>query len=74
MDTATVEKYRAIVREIINKYGQYKPSHGDIRKEAIINPEHDHYELVHVGWDGPIRIHGSVIPIDIINEAFVKSH
>ena len=66
MDTATVGKYRAIMTEIINKYAQFKLSHGDIRTEGIIDLEHDHYELVRVGWDGVHRIHGSVIHIDII--------
>ena len=55
MDTASVDRYRAIVQAIINKYAQFKPSHGDIKTEAIIDLERDHYELVHVGWDGPIR-------------------
>jgi hypothetical protein len=63
---STLEKYRGIVSEVISKYAQFKPSHGDIRTEAIIDTENDHYELVHTGWDGPIRIHGSVIHIDII--------
>ncbi len=65
MDTP-IEKYRAIVRQVISKYAQYKPSNGDIRTEAIFDTENDHYELVHAGWDGPNRIHGSVIHIDII--------
>ncbi|MFQ5632479.1 MAG: XisI protein [bacterium] len=66
MDT-TIEKYRDIVCKVIQKYAQYKPSNGDIRTEAVIDTENDHYELVHVGWDGPYRIHGSVIHIDIID-------
>ncbi len=65
MDT-TLERYRAIVRQVISKYAQYKPSHGQIRTEAICDTDNDHYELNHVGWDGPHRIHGSVIHIDII--------
>jgi hypothetical protein len=62
------------VKEIINKYARFRPSNGDIRTEAIIDPEHDHYELVHVGWSGPNRIHGSVIHIDIINEKVWVEH
>jgi len=69
-----VEKYRAIVREIINKYARFKPSHGDIRTEAIIDPEHDHYELIHAGWSGTNRIHGSVIHIDIIDGKIWVEH
>jgi len=61
-----IEKYRTIVRKVVNDYASYKPSHGQIETEVIIDPEKDHYEVVHVGWDGNRRIHGSVIHLDII--------
>ena len=63
----TLEQYRTIVRQLIHEYASYKPSHGEINTEAIIDPELDHYEVMHVGWDGPRRVHGSVVHIDIIN-------
>jgi hypothetical protein len=63
----SVEQYREIVRRLINDYASYKPSHGKIHTEAIVDPQHDHYEVMHVGWDGARRIHGSVIHIDIID-------
>ncbi|MEM7579484.1 MAG: XisI protein, partial [Cyanobacteria bacterium P01_A01_bin.80] len=62
----TLERYRQIVRDLIYDYAKYKPSHGEIETEAIINPETDHYEVMHVGWDGQRRIHGCVVHIDII--------
>lgn len=46
---------------------QCHSSHGQIETEAVIDSERDHYEVMHVGWDGPRRIHGSVVHIDIIN-------
>ena len=58
----SLERYRGIVRHVIEKYSRFKPSHGDIRTEKIFDLENDHYELVHVGWDGVNRIHGSVHP------------
>jgi hypothetical protein len=60
-----LEHYREIVRNLIAAYAQYKPSHGQIETEAITDREHDHYELMHVGWDGVRRVHGAVIHIDI---------
>jgi hypothetical protein len=60
-----LERYRAIVRAIIEEYASYKPSHGEIETEAIVDREHDHYEVMHVGWDGPRRVHGSVVHLDI---------
>ena len=62
-----VERYRAIVSRVIEEYARHKPSHGRIETEAIVDPVHDHYEVMHVGWDGVRRVHGSVIHIDLID-------
>ncbi|MBW4668141.1 MAG: XisI protein [Cyanomargarita calcarea GSE-NOS-MK-12-04C] len=62
----TLERYRQIVCQLIDEYAKYKPSHGQIETEAIIDPQRDHYEVMHVGWDGQRRVHGSVVHIDII--------
>ena len=61
-----VEHYREIVAKLVEEYASYKPYHGQISTEQIIDHERDHYEVMHVGWDGDRRIHGSVIHLDII--------
>lgn len=61
------DAYRAIVLKIIAEYASYVPSHGQIEPEAIIDREHDHYEVMLVGWDGARRVHGCVINLDIRN-------
>jgi hypothetical protein len=33
-----------------------------------VDAEGDHFELLHVGWDGVQRVHGAVIQIDIIGD------
>jgi hypothetical protein len=60
-----LERYRTIVRRVIEEYASYKPANGQIDTEAIVDPAQDHYEVMHVGWDGVRRIHGSVVHIDI---------
>jgi hypothetical protein len=62
-----IEHYRQIVRRLVEEYARFQPSHGQIRTEAIVDPERDHYEVMHVGWDGVRRVHGSVVHIDIID-------
>ncbi len=62
------EKYREIVKRLISDYAKYKPSHGQIDTEVIADIQNDHYELLHIGWDGARRVHGSVIHIDIIDD------
>jgi hypothetical protein len=60
-----LDHYRAIVRRLIEEYAAYKPAYGDVRTEAVIDPEHDHYEVMQVGWNDGRRVHGSIIHIDI---------
>ncbi|MCI0616367.1 XisI protein [bacterium] len=62
-----LEHYRNTIREIIQSYAQYKPSRGDVQIEVIFDEANDHYELMYPGWNGPYRIHGSVVHLDIRN-------
>jgi hypothetical protein len=63
-----LEHYRAVIREELYEYAKYQPACGDVQIEVIIDEEQDHYELIYAGWNGPYRIHGSVIHIDICND------
>ena len=65
MDKLT--RYRAIVRQIIERYAQYKPVNAEVEIEAIADLAKDHYEVLQVGWQGERRVHGAVIHLDIIN-------
>ena len=62
-----IDRCRTILKRIIEDYASYKPSNGQIDTEAIADPDHDHYEVMHVGWDGQRRVHGSVIHLDLID-------
>jgi len=59
--------YRQILRNILEDYARLPFSHGQIRSEVVIDPDHDHYELMNVGWDGHRRIHGPALHLDIID-------
>lgn len=64
MDTG--DRYQQIVKDLVKQYAR-KPSHGDIDPEVIIDDARGHYEVMHVGWDGSRRVHGTVLHIDIID-------
>ena len=66
MDTVT--RYREVVRRLVQEYGDHRPYHGQIEAEVVVDPEHDHYQVMHVGWDGPRRVHGTVIHVDILGD------
>lgn len=61
----TLSEYRRIIRDLIREYARFEPSIGDIRTEVILDEANDHYELTHTGWLGAMRVHGSVLHIDI---------
>jgi hypothetical protein len=60
-----LEKYRHYIKSIIEEYSQYKPSYGDVELQVIIDKEHNHYQLMTVGWNGEKPIHGIMLHIDI---------
>jgi len=69
----TLARYREIVRNLISEYARYRPAHGAIDTEAVMDPGKDHYEVLHVGWDGPRRVHGVLLHIDIIgNKVWIQ--
>src|SRR5262249_44929823 len=57
--------YRKVIRDLIQKNAQYRPARGDVQIEVIFDEGQDHYELIYSGWNGPYRIHGSVLHLDI---------
>jgi hypothetical protein len=61
-----LEQYRSWIRQLLNEYASYKSSYDqDVESEVITDTEHDHYQLMRVGWHQKRRIHGCVMHIDI---------
>jgi hypothetical protein len=59
------DRYRAIVRRLIEEYAACKPAYVQIQLEAVIDREHDHYAVMQVGWDGGRRVHGCILHLHI---------
>jgi hypothetical protein len=66
MDKLT--KYRQIITDLILKYSQFRPSHGDIRLDPVFDEQRDHYALMQFGWDRGKRIRGNLIYITLKSE------
>ncbi len=60
-----VNEWRELIKRIIREYAAFDPSTRDVVAETVFDDEHGHYELVHVGWEGTRRVHGTVIHVDI---------
>jgi hypothetical protein len=61
-------KYRQIVRTFLMEYSKTKPINGDLEIQVLFDTEHDHYQIVDLGWDGHNRIYSCPIHLDIRNE------
>lgn len=60
-------EYRQIVRTFLMEYSKTKPINGEIEVQVLCDTEHDHYQLVDLGWDGHHRIYSCLIHLDIRN-------
>ncbi len=69
-----LERYRGYVLEIINKYGSYQPSYGDVEIQMVCDEKNNHYQVVNVGWHNNKRIYGCSLHIDIKNNKIWIQH
>ena len=69
-----VEKYKDYVLNIINKYGSYKDSFGDVETQIVCDEKNSHYQILNLGWHGNKRIYGCSLHIDIKNHKIWIQH
>ena len=67
MDTTAI--YRNIVKQVISRYAELRPSHGDIRLDVVFDETRDRYALMQVGWDRGRRVRGNLIYVTLHDES-----
>jgi len=68
IDTSTRE--RDIVKQVIQRYAQFKPSHGDIRLDTVFDDTQNRYALMQMGWDRGRRLGGNLIYVTLSKGKF----
>jgi hypothetical protein len=63
MNTTVTE--RDIIKQVISRYAQFVPSHGEIRLDTVFDDEQGRYALMQVGWDRGHRVRGNLIYITV---------
>lgn len=58
-------KQSTVVKQVIQRYAQFTPSHGNIRLDTVFDDQQQHYALMQVGWDRGRRIRGNLIYITL---------
>ncbi len=68
---STLKKYQAIVIEVLNQYASLPCSNKsaqELEEQLIIDKEHNHYQILTIGWEGSKRVYYPVFHIDIKND------
>ncbi|HLO85961.1 MAG TPA: XisI protein [Nostocaceae cyanobacterium] len=58
-------KYREIIKNLLREYATLSQSNHDVETQIVFDSEHDHYQLMNVGWKNYRRIYGCFLHIDI---------
>jgi hypothetical protein len=56
------------LRSVLSHFAQYKPSHGNVRLEALCDDQTGRYALLQCGWDGDERVLGVVVYATVDDE------
>ena len=62
-----LEKYRLVIRQILINHATLEANNynSEIECQLIFDTEHDHYQLLDIGWDGLKRVYNCFIHLDI---------
>jgi XisI protein len=62
---AVTTEYPNIIKEVIEAYAKFIPSHGQIRLDPLFDDIHHRYALMQVGWDRGKRIRGNILYVTL---------
>ncbi|MEI2577631.1 XisI protein [Scytonema sp. PRP1] len=71
---AKLDDCRSYIKQLLTTYSQYGKSEGEVEVQTIFDTEHDHYQLVYVGWQKNRRVYGCVLHLDIKDEKIWIQH
>ena len=63
----TNRTYQQLIERILTEYTQVPYAYGDIQIQTIFDREGLHYLIMLVGREGPRRVHGCLVHIDLID-------
>ena len=63
-----LEKYRRIIRQVLNPYLNISYANAKIRNRAAFDVETDQYLIISEGWDKQQHVHSCLIHVEIIDE------
>lgn len=63
-----IEKYQGIIIEFLEAYTKIKPANQpEVENYVIADREHNHFQLLRIGWQGPQYVFAVVFHFEIKN-------
>lgn len=63
-----IVKYRQIIRQTLTEYAAPPTTDPEAPQEQLLfDEEHDHYQIMAVGWEGDQRVYFTILHLDILN-------
>ena len=63
----TLSHYRKTICDVLSGHMVANYAVGEIEKEMVIDEKNDRYIVMMIGWEGPRRVHGALLHVDIID-------
>lgn len=60
-----LEQYRQAIRSLLEGYADEGEQDDQLETQVIFDREHDHYQLVSLGWQGQWRFYSCLMHLDI---------
>ncbi|MBV9387583.1 MAG: XisI protein [Chroococcidiopsidaceae cyanobacterium CP_BM_ER_R8_30] len=60
-----LEHYRQCIRKLLSQQTTVEEGSSDMECQLIFDVEHDHYQLLNVGWQGLRRVYNCFVHLDI---------
>ncbi len=69
-----VTQYRQAIKALIERHAAFKPRGEEVERQTLFDTEHDHYQLLNVGWSKTRRIYHCVMHFDLKNDKVWIQH
>lgn len=65
-----IDKYRTIIVQTLRNYAEVPAANAqmlEVEEQLILDTEHDHYQILTIGWENGRRVYYPVFHVDIKN-------
>jgi len=61
----TLDQWRETLEKILQYYADIPYPYGNVQTYVVVSRDRNHFFLIHEGWNGQKRVHGTVVHAEI---------